>query len=464
MTNTRLFQLTSTFLIASGLFACASAPRVELPPGTDPQPKISETAARINADLAKQYDQLSPSHFKDAQKALAEARRSSEKGEESGKILNHVGEALAQLQMVEENGQKGTSTLTTVLAARSAAKAAKADTAVANEFKAADQQLQSMGSDIENGDFQPDSAKISKLESRYSDTELMAIKNTQLGAARALIEKAENDGAKDKAPKTLSVAQIQYDSAAQSIDANRHTPATFTPAVALSVKSAQKLDQVLKTIVESKTSEPAAVQIYDQKQQLAANQTSLQNADMMAKAAQGDAEETARQVAKKEASDNQNILNLQGQNQQYADKEALNQKIEKIKAEFAPSEAEVVRDTNKIVIRLKTMKFETAHFELTSTSLDTLQKVKEMIAAVPVTKVVVEGHTDSVGTGPRNLELSQKRADAVRNYLVAEKSLPENEVEAKGYGYNKPLTSNKTKEGRAANRRVDVVIETSATL
>jgi outer membrane protein OmpA-like peptidoglycan-associated protein len=456
--------MPATFLIASGLFACASAPRVDLPAGTDPQPKISETAARIGDDQAKQYDQLSPSHFKDAQKALAEARRSSEKGEDSGKILGHVGEALAQLQMVEDNGQKSSATLTTVLAARSSAKAAKADTAVAGEFNSADEQLQAMGEDVESGDFHPDSAKISKLEGRYSDLELLALKNAHLGAARSLIDNAEKNGAADKAPETLGAAKVQYDSAARSIEANRHNPSAFRPAVAQSTKSARKLDQVLRTVVDSKTSETAAVQIYDQKQMLAANQASLQDADSRAKAAQNDADATARQVADKEQSDHQSILALQGQNQQYADKEALNQKIEKIKAEFDPSEAEVVRDTNKITIRLKTMKFMTAHYELTSTSLGTLQKVKEMISAVPVSKVVVEGHTDTVGTGPKNLELSQKRADAVRNYLVSEKTLPESEVEAKGYGYEKPLRTNKTKEGRAANRRVDVVIETTATL
>ena len=464
MTSTRILHMTSTFLIASGLFACASAPRVDLPAGTDPQPKISETAARISEDQAKQYDQLSPGHFKNAQKAFANARRSSEKGEESGKILNYLGESLAQLQIVENNGQKGAAPLSTVLAARASAKAAKADASVTGEFNSADELLQAMGEDIENGEFQADSTKISKLEGRYSDLELLALKNTQLGAARSLIEKAEKNGAADRTPETLGSAKVQYDSAARSIAANRHNPAAYLPAVAQSTQSAQKLDQVLKTVVDAKTSENAAVQIYDQKQQLAANQTSLQNADARANAARNEADVTARAVADKEQSDQRSILALQGQNQQYADKEALNQKIERIKAEFDPSEAEVVRDTNKIVIRLKTMKFKTAHYELTSTSLDTLQKVKKMITAVPVTKVMIEGHTDTVGSAPQNLELSQKRAEAVRKYLVSEKTLSENEVEAKGYGYDKPLRTNQTKEGRAANRRVDVVIETTATL
>jgi outer membrane protein OmpA-like peptidoglycan-associated protein len=411
-----------------------------------------------------QYDQLSPEHFKDAKSAMNDARRASEKGEESTKILENIGQAMAELKIVEDNGQKNAPLLSTVLAARASAKAAKADSAMSGEFRSADNQLQSMGSDIESNDFHPDAGAISKLEGRYSDLELLALKNTNLGGARSLIENAENNGAKDQAPVTLGAAQVQYDSASRAIEANRHNPQAYAPSVALSVNLAQKLDQVLKTMNDSKTSETAAIEIYNQKQQLAANQVSLSNADSQAVAAKSAADATAQQAAHQEQADQQKIVALQGQNAQYADKEALNQKIEQVKAKFTADEADVVRDSNKIIIRLKTMKFVTARYELTSTSLDTLQKVKEMIATVPVTKVVVEGYTDSVGSGPKNIELSQKRADAVRDYLVSEKTLPENEVEAKGYGYERPLRSNKTKEGRAANRRVDVVIETTATL
>jgi outer membrane protein OmpA-like peptidoglycan-associated protein len=87
-----------------------------------------------------------------------------------------------------------------------------------------------------------------------------------------------------------------------------------------------------------------------------------------------------------------------------------------------------------------------------------------MIAAVPVTKVIVEGHTDSIGGEEKNMALSQKRAETIRKYFIAEKTLPEDKVEAKGFGYQRPLTTNKTKEGRATNRRVDVVIETTSTI
>jgi outer membrane protein OmpA-like peptidoglycan-associated protein len=285
-----------------------------------------------------------------------------------------------------------------------------------------------------------------------------------LGAAKSLIEKAEKDGAEKKAPKTYNTAKVLYSSAARSIEANRRNPDAYKSAVDQSLQSANKLNQVLTTIDQSKTSEVAAIQIYDQQQQLSANQTSLTEANTRTQEANIRTEAATALASNKEAADQKHIQALQGENQIYADKEALNQRIAAIKAEFSPSEAEVVRDGNKIIVRLKSMKFSTSQFELTTTSLDTLQKVKEMIAAVPMTKVVVEGHTDSVGGEEKNLALSQKRAETIKKYLVSEKSVPEDKIEAKGFGYEKPMQTNKTKEGRATNRRVDVVIETSSTI
>jgi OOP family OmpA-OmpF porin len=465
MTNSKLVFRTLTSLAVVSLFSCASAEqKVVYPPGSDAQAKMTETSARLMSDQSKQYDLLSPQHFTAAQTALTSAHQKSEKGSTSDEVLSELGKANAQLQIVEDNGQKGSESLATVLTARSYAKAAKSDSVLPEEFKSADKQVRSLGEDIEDNSFHADSTKLSKLEARYSELELLAIKQNNLGQAKSLIENGEKNGAKDKAPKTYTSAQVLFASAARSIEANRRNPEAYRPSVEQSVQSAQKLNQVLTTIGDSKTTEVAAVQIYDQQQQLTANQASLHKATLDAQEANISAQAANDAAVTKEAADRQQIKNLQGENQQYADKAALNQKIESIKSEFTPEEAIVVRDGNKIIVRLKSMKFSTAQFELTSTSLDTLQKVKEMIAAVTVTKVVVEGHTDSVGGEEKNMALSQKRAEAVKKYFLSEKSVPEDKLEAKGFGYEKPLTTNKTKEGRAMNRRVDVVIETTSTI
>lgn len=438
--------ITALFIMFALLNCSSTVPKVDLALGSDPQAKLTEVDNRLNSARKKQYDLLSPNQFKLAEKALVQAHQKSEKGEPSEKVLSDIGQAMAHLQIVEEAGDRNAAPLSTVLTARGFAANAKADSVLPKEFLSADKELRSFGEDMEDKNYRPESEDISELEGRYSQLELLALKHTNLGAARSLIEKAEKNGAKRNAPVSYNDAQVQFDSAARAIEANRRNPEAYQTQVNVSKVSAEKLNQVQKTVVGSKTSETAAIQIYDQQRQLASNRVSLQASEA------------------KEHGDRKNIQALQGLNQTYADKEALNQKIEQIKAEFNPSEADVLRDGNKIIIRLKSMQFASARSELTTSSLDTLQKVKEMIAAVPVSKVMVEGHTDSIGGSSKNMELSQKRAEAVKKYFIAEKTLLESQLEAKGYGYEKPLTTNKTKEGRATNRRVDVVIETNTAI
>jgi len=71
--------------------------------------------------------------------------------------------------------------------------------------------------------------------------------------------------------------------------------------------------------------------------------------------------------------------------------------------------------------------------------------------------VLIEGHTDSIGGDELNLALSQKRADAVKERLVA-KGVAEERITTRGYGKKYPLASNETPAGRQQNRRVEVII------
>lgn len=77
----------------------------------------------------------------------------------------------------------------------------------------------------------------------------------------------------------------------------------------------------------------------------------------------------------------------------------------------------------------------------------------------PDLTITIEGHTDSVGEATYNKSLSQRRADAVKRYLVEEFGIDAKRLIAKGYGETQPVASNANKEGRQKNRRVDAVAE-----
>lgn len=78
----------------------------------------------------------------------------------------------------------------------------------------------------------------------------------------------------------------------------------------------------------------------------------------------------------------------------------------------------------------------------------------------PTSKMVVEGHADSQGAAEYNQELSQRRAEAVRGYLVSH-GISSDRVTAQGFGFSRPIADNASPEGRANNRRVEIVVQSS---
>jgi outer membrane protein OmpA-like peptidoglycan-associated protein len=92
------------------------------------------------------------------------------------------------------------------------------------------------------------------------------------------------------------------------------------------------------------------------------------------------------------------------------------------------------------------------------------EAIDELAASVANTKgyiITVEGGTDSVGSSDYNYDLSQRRANAVIQYLASEKSVPAHKIYLIGLGKDKPVEANTTKEGRAKNRRVDIRLMTN---
>ena len=76
----------------------------------------------------------------------------------------------------------------------------------------------------------------------------------------------------------------------------------------------------------------------------------------------------------------------------------------------------------------------------------------------PKSSIVIEGHTDSRGSAENNRRLSEQRANAVKQYLIANMGLSQDVIQAVGYGKSRPIESNEKAKGRAKNRRIDVVI------
>ncbi len=106
---------------------------------------------------------------------------------------------------------------------------------------------------------------------------------------------------------------------------------------------------------------------------------------------------------------------------------------------------------------LKNIFFETDEYSLDELSLVELYKLNAFLVQNPDIRIMICGHTDDVGTEAYNFELSEKRARSVHSFLI-EAGISPDRLEYKGFGKSQPVSGNETEEGRALNRRTEVVI------
>ncbi len=119
--------------------------------------------------------------------------------------------------------------------------------------------------------------------------------------------------------------------------------------------------------------------------------------------------------------------------------------------------------SEKVSIKLD-IRFDAGKADIKANFAPELAKVADFLRKYPNAKAVIEGHTDSSGNEERNQILSQRRANSVMAAIVKDFGIAADRVSAVGYGADRPIADNKSKEGRAQNRRVTAEIEEKVTI
>jgi outer membrane protein OmpA-like peptidoglycan-associated protein len=191
--------------------------------------------------------------------------------------------------------------------------------------------------------------------------------------------------------------------------------------------------------------------------------------------AEAAAQEAARQKeeaekAKAEALAQQQALAAEAEKAKAAaaQSETLRQQAENEKAELR---ARLLQQLNSIlatrdsarglIANMSDVLFRSGSFELAPGARERLAKVSGIILAYPSLHLAVEGHTDSVGSDEYNQNLSEQRAEAVRDYFV-QQGIAAASIDAHGFGKTQPIASNDTSEGRQQNRRVELILSGDA--
>jgi len=113
--------------------------------------------------------------------------------------------------------------------------------------------------------------------------------------------------------------------------------------------------------------------------------------------------------------------------------------------------------TSEVSSRSYHIEFETGSAVIRPESYKMLDSIFESAVVAEGLKLGIYGHTDNSGSDAVNVPLSEKRAGAVKDYMLS-KGLAANRIETKGYGSSKPVADNSTVDGRGRNRRVEIVL------
>lgn len=441
----KLSQLKSLVYVVLilALTACSSEPKVnKLPPSSDPQVELNHVNENLRQAQEKQIDVLSPKNFEKAQKARDQAIEARSKNKDQEKILHHIAVSQAYLDQATATANVGEQLLEKPLKARKAALAAHADKNFSKEMRKADGDLQDLTRKIEDKSTNISDKKRDEVVRMYQDLELKSVKKDKLGVAFANLEQAKKEGAKKLTPETLSATEKQIASDESVITNNLGNPEAINQASTRATVASERLLRMVRTAKKADATNP---------------------------------EELAKQVEQneREAIQSERELN-QTETELARAKDRLTSQSEKTKAleaemrldqeytaamnEFSSDEAEVYKQGNKLLLRLKGLSFANGKAELTDKNFALLNKVKKVIGDVDASQVVIEGHTDSVGAKEVNAALSEKRAKAVQSYLAADEGIDASKITTEAFADTKPIATNKTASGRSQNRRVDVVI------
>jgi outer membrane protein OmpA-like peptidoglycan-associated protein len=292
-----------------------------------------------------------------------------------------------------------------------------------------------------------------------------------------------------KADQQLTQAETAYrqkqgKAAVESVA--RETTQTAEEARVMAVKQRAEDEAQAKAAAEKKAAEDREAKARADAEAEAKRRAEAEEAQKQAEAAKAEAErlkaeaEQAAQVAarqkeeaekaKAEALAQQQALAAEAAKAQQAaaQSEQLRQQAEKEKQELRARLLQqlnavlATRDTARgLIANMSDVLFETGRFELMPAARERLAKISGIILAYPGLHLEVDGHTDNIGADEYNQTLSEKRAQAVRDYLI-QQGIAADSIEARGFGKTVPIASNDTPEGRQQNRRVELVLSGDA--
>jgi len=443
---------------------------------------LLQDAQEAKADL------FSPRYFQKGYRLYRDAEKDFQKGKKLESIRKKLAQASVNFKRAIEITRLSRLTLDEIARAREKALKQHADEWAPELMKKADEQFLRAAMKVEDGKTNDATNIAQKGAKLYRDAELQAIKNRILHDAWTALRECKEKGMDKLAPHTYQKAQNLAAKAVSILDADRYNQdeaEQVADQAAYEARHALFLGQV----VEKLRKKNADIEAYllDVEKQFnrigkALNMElefdggfqppSLKIAESILELRQNNANNRKRiaelndTVAKLSAEIDSlkmgKLPELKGKLAELeriveADRKAR-ERFQRIESMFDPSEAKILKEGDNVIIRLYGINFPSGKAVIRPQFFPLLTKVIKAISEFPNCYVRIEGHTDSRGSNKVNERLSTDRARAVVQYILANSTIDEKRITAIGYGEDRPIASNDTPEGRALNRRIDVVI------
>lgn len=458
-----------------------------------PNPAVAQEGAGLLQALEARLGQaredvvhlLAPSAFGETEDRLEDATRRLADGRRDARFEELLGEAERWLDAAERIASAGRPHVLAALAAREEAHDSEAETRAAEGWARAEAELEEVGRRLEREDLEDATVRADRATVLYRRATRSARRDQFLGAAIRARAGAMNAGASELAPSAFAAGEAQLASGEADIADNAPTEgparageaalAAFSRAhrIAALFDSVRRREVSVERLIDeheadlARLAEAAGVEamrsdagettarIGDEISRLRADNERL-GAELAGERAR--ASELDTRLASLEDRLSEFERRFTGARDELLAVREREARLREVQGLFTPAEGEVLLSGDRLVLRLFGLTFEPSRAEIDEALYPLLTKVQRVITTFPGATLRIEGHTDSQGGTRGNQSLSQRRAIAVREHLLARVPIPSSRVEAAGLGEERPIASNETEEGRARNRRIEIVL------
>lgn len=472
------------------LGGCATSPSVSEKQVFQQFPNVREASTLLEKADNDNLAFYAPEQMKEAQRVYDNALKDAKAGKPNASALAQ--EAIARAKAARLQSDKAKYTFEEVLLAREKALSVNASSVATDEFKEAEATFAKAIAQLEFGQEAKAKRDIEAIKNKYLAIELKALKTNMLSTAKQAVAAAEKADLDDIAPLTVTQAKDELKLAVATLEANRTDTAkanVHSNRAIWLIKKAQGIADIYAYFDNAKFSEEQKILWYQEqlgsvvspinkdvqfnntnkevvaslRQQVAAlageNETlsaNLDSAKMQIKQITAESQSRESSLERNQA---QALMQAKLQREkELAIKKADDERFAAVQSMFTEEEATVYRQRDNVLIRAQGFAFKSGGSEIESSNFVMLNKITDAIKRFPDATIVVSGHTDATGSAELNQTLSQARAEVVANFITQVSNIDTNKVTFNGYGKDKPVASNETPEGRAQNRRVEILI------